>query len=644
MTLPELFANTPTPGVPGPIAQLAADSGDSDTTITTSGPAPAPLQLTGQFRILIESEYMIVTGGAATTAWTVTRGAEGSTSAPHATGAAVDHLITAGALATLNDSTASYGSAGTFTAPQTIQSDTTTPLTVTTTSGNNAVGLIVNAYGNGLLVNQTFDHSAANEGPRDSLGVYHKSTGDGLFVGHAGGEPPGYSAVAGGDAGLNVLIPKYLDDIGSGWAGQIVNNRTNMKGLLIQAQPNNINVTAATLMSWTNSPCLILTNQDPSHPPGGGGALYIEDWGGGGGSNSTLSTGLPADGNAIVYTTVQPHGGAYSTTVAYVSPGVANSPLAVAVARGDITVTLGTDSSGTPNSTAAAVVAAITSSPSAAALVTAANGPGSSGTGVVTPMRQTLFSGGGPVGNPTVVLSRNAGGGTVQPFLQMLNRTGANFQAISLGDPRQVRWRIDTLGTMQWIEAGGTALSALGRSAAGILGVSGSLALTASNGATPRTGIGGVSGDYLTFYTAGAERLRIAPDGALSTNGVSAFTGTGLQISQRVAGVASNLVLQNTHQADGDRAQIAMSDSVRHFAVLQATFTSSANAGALSLQVRRGSTLVERVRVDQNGVGLNGVAPVARAPAIPSPSSDTAGTKAAIDAIRTALTNLGVTL
>jgi hypothetical protein len=82
---------------------------------------------------------------------------------------------------------------------------------------------------------------------------------------------------------------------------------------------------------------------------------------------------------------------------------------------------------------------------------------------------------------------------------------------------------------------------------------------------------------------------------------------------------------------------------MRHFAILQATFTASANAGALSMQVRRGSTLVERVRVDQNGVGLNGVAPVARAPAIPSPSSDSAGTKAAIDAIRTALTNLGVT-
>jgi hypothetical protein len=530
MTLPELFANTPTPGVPGPLAQLSAAAAAADGTIATTGPAPAALQATGQFRILIDGEYMLVTGGAATTSWSVSRGLEGSTAAAHAAGAAVTHLLTAGALTALSDESARYASAGTFTAPQAMQSDTTTPFTATTTPGNNAVCLVVNAYGNGLLVDQTFDHSAANEGARDSLGVYHRSTGDAIFVAHAGGEPPGYTAVAGGDAGLNVLIPRYLDDIGSGWNGQVLNNRTNMKGIFIQAQPNNINVSAAWLESWTNSPCLILTNQDPSHPQGTGGAVYVDDWGG------------------------------------------------------------------------------------------------------------------GPVGNPTITLARNPGGGAAQPFLQMTNRTGTRFQAISVGDVSQVRWRIDTLGFLQWVEATGAVLSSLQRSAAGVLGVGGSLAFTPTNGATPRTGLGGVSGDYLTFYTAGAERLRIGPDGALSTGGVSAFTGTGFQISQNAAGLASSLVLQNTHQADGDRVQLAMSDSVRHFAVIQGIFTSSANAGAVSVQVRRGSSLVERLRVDQNGVGLNGVPPVARAPAIPSPASDTTGTKAAIDAIRTALTNLGVTL
>jgi hypothetical protein len=644
LTLPELFANTPTPGVPGPITRLSAAADPSDTTIATADPAPATLQATGQFRILVEAEYMLVTGGAATTTWTVSRGIEGSVAAGHAAGVDVNHLLTAGALSSIAETAARYGSAGTFVAPQTIQSDTTTPFTVTTTTGNNAVAAIVNAYGNGLLVNQTFDHSAANEGPRDSMGVYHKSTGDGLFIGHAGGEPPGYSAVAGGDAGVNVLIPKYLDDIGSGWAGTIVNNRTNMKGLFIQAQPNNINVSAAILLSWTNSPCLIITNQDPSHPPGGGSALYIEDWGGGSGANSMLTTGLASANNAIAYTTVRPHGSAYSTTVAYVDPGAPNAALAVSVARGNITVSLATDASGARISTAAAVIAAIAASPAAAALVTAANAGRSDGSGLVAPMGHTLFSGGSPTGNPTVVFSRNAGGGTAQPFLQLLNRTGATFYAITLGDPSQVRWRLDTAGLMQWVEPSGAVYSSLQRTSPGVLGLAGALALTAANGATPRTGLGGVSTDYLTFYTAGAERLRISPGGAVSTNGASAFGGVAFQVSQSAAGVASSLVLQNTHQADGDGAMLAMSDAVRHFAVVQGVFTRSADAGALSLQVRRGSSLVERVRLDQSGIGLYGVPPVPRAPKISSPSSDTVGTKAAIDAIRTALTNLGVTL
>jgi hypothetical protein len=43
------------------------------------------------------------------------------------------------------------------------------------------------------------------------------------------------------------------------------------------------------------------------------------------------------------------------------------------------------------------------------------------------------------------------------------------------------------------------------------------------------------------------------------------------------------------------------------------------------------------------GLGINGNAPVGKAAAIASPASDTSGTKAAIDAIRVALTNIGIT-
>lgn len=52
-----------------------------------------------QFRINVEDELMLVTAGAGTTTWTVTRGIEGTTAASHANGAKVAQVLTAGALA-----------------------------------------------------------------------------------------------------------------------------------------------------------------------------------------------------------------------------------------------------------------------------------------------------------------------------------------------------------------------------------------------------------------------------------------------------------------------------------------------------------------------------------------------------------------
>ena len=51
-----------------------------------------------QWRILIDSEIMIVTGGHGLTTWIVTRGAEGTTAATHLNNATVIQLLTAGAL------------------------------------------------------------------------------------------------------------------------------------------------------------------------------------------------------------------------------------------------------------------------------------------------------------------------------------------------------------------------------------------------------------------------------------------------------------------------------------------------------------------------------------------------------------------
>jgi hypothetical protein len=66
------------------------------TSITVSGYSTFPSST--QFRIKIDNEIMIVTGGAGTTTWTVTRGVEGTTARSHADGAVVKHILTAGGL------------------------------------------------------------------------------------------------------------------------------------------------------------------------------------------------------------------------------------------------------------------------------------------------------------------------------------------------------------------------------------------------------------------------------------------------------------------------------------------------------------------------------------------------------------------
>lgn len=98
MALPELFANSPTPGALAPITTLSGAVAATATTLPTSGPAPTALQGSGQFRIVVDSEIMLVTAGAATTSWTVQRGVEGSAAVAHSAGAGAYHYLTAGAL------------------------------------------------------------------------------------------------------------------------------------------------------------------------------------------------------------------------------------------------------------------------------------------------------------------------------------------------------------------------------------------------------------------------------------------------------------------------------------------------------------------------------------------------------------------
>lgn len=101
--VPEVFANPATPGVASALTTLgAAITSTTATTFTASAAAPAALQIpNAQFRILIDSEIMLVTAGSSGTTWTVTRGVEGSTKATHSNGASVYHVLTSGALVSL---------------------------------------------------------------------------------------------------------------------------------------------------------------------------------------------------------------------------------------------------------------------------------------------------------------------------------------------------------------------------------------------------------------------------------------------------------------------------------------------------------------------------------------------------------------
>lgn len=92
----ELYANVLNED-DGKITTLNGGINNSTTSITVAGAAPAALQ-SGQFRIRVDDELMLVTSGQNGTSWTVTRGTEGSSAASHSDGARVRFVITAASL------------------------------------------------------------------------------------------------------------------------------------------------------------------------------------------------------------------------------------------------------------------------------------------------------------------------------------------------------------------------------------------------------------------------------------------------------------------------------------------------------------------------------------------------------------------
>lgn len=115
----ELFSNPPTPGgsIPWVIANLSqaistAPAAGTQESWSVTAPAPSSLRSSSaaQFRVVIEAEIMIVTASTSgASPWTFTRGAEGTTPVPHASGLPIYHVLTAGAL---NNVSGSGGTTG----------------------------------------------------------------------------------------------------------------------------------------------------------------------------------------------------------------------------------------------------------------------------------------------------------------------------------------------------------------------------------------------------------------------------------------------------------------------------------------------------------------------------------------------------
>jgi hypothetical protein len=126
-----------------------------------------------------------------------------------------------------------------------------------------------------LLVGQAQDLQGVQW---DTMDVFHKGTGDGVYVDHKGGIPSGYTGPTGGNAGFNCLIPYYIDAGGTGREGTTPNTRTGMRGVFLNVQPPNNDVIALEINHSTNSYAQYLKIQPPNFPQGTGGGIAMEDY------------------------------------------------------------------------------------------------------------------------------------------------------------------------------------------------------------------------------------------------------------------------------------------------------------------------------------------------------------------------------
>ncbi len=100
MALPELIANSSTPGTVTALTTLTAELHTGVKEMSVAAAAPPALRASGQFRVVLNSEILLIEGpSAATTTWKILeRAAEGSTEAAHVSGTSIYNILTAAAL------------------------------------------------------------------------------------------------------------------------------------------------------------------------------------------------------------------------------------------------------------------------------------------------------------------------------------------------------------------------------------------------------------------------------------------------------------------------------------------------------------------------------------------------------------------
>ena len=135
----------------------------------------------------------------------------------------------------------------------------------------------------------------------DLVDLDHRSAGDAIFIAHRGGRPPAFSGETGGMGGVNVLVPYYIDDTGTGRAGSVVNDRTGARALFVQTQPTTNDVYALYVSHWSNAyAAYFAIQQSPNgEPQGTGGGILMDDYS----ASSSLKIGkwtAPRSGEAIV--------------------------------------------------------------------------------------------------------------------------------------------------------------------------------------------------------------------------------------------------------------------------------------------------------------------------------------------------------